>query len=89
VRPSAWQRGLRGGRQDAALKKGVELVLDELEQLRSGAGLGVSDEAGRMLLHEAVQGGLLGTMAFVVDWCAIRCPLALPANGLHEGLPVR
>ena len=60
-------------RQDAALEDGVELVLDEPGQLRFGAGLGVSDEAGRVLLYQAVQGGLLGTMAFVVDWRAIRC----------------
>ena len=76
-------------RQDAALEEGVELVLDEPGQLRSGAGLGVSDEAGRVLLYQAVQGGLLGTMAFVVERGAIRCPLGLPANGLHDGLPVR
>ena len=42
--------------QDAAFEKGVELVFDEARQLRSGTGLGVGDEAGRMLLHQAVQG---------------------------------
>jgi hypothetical protein len=31
--------------QDAALEEGVELVFDEARQLRSGAGLGVRDEA--------------------------------------------
>jgi hypothetical protein len=34
--------------QDPALEERVELVLDELRQLRAGGGLGVRDEAGRM-----------------------------------------
>jgi hypothetical protein len=38
-------------RQDAALEQGVELVLDEPRQFGAGAGLGVSDEAGRVRLH--------------------------------------
>jgi hypothetical protein len=37
--------------EDAALEAGVKLVLDEARKLGSGAGLGVSDEAGRVLLH--------------------------------------
>jgi hypothetical protein len=74
-------------RQDAALEEGVELLLDEPRQLGAGAGLGVGDEAGRMLLHQPVQGGLLGAVAFVVNRGAIRCPLGLPADGLHDGLP--
>jgi hypothetical protein len=40
--------------QDAALEEGVELVLDEARQLGPGAGLGVGDETGRVLLHQAV-----------------------------------
>jgi hypothetical protein len=36
--------------------------------------------------HQAVHGGLLGTMAFVVERDAIRCPLGLPTNGLHARL---
>jgi hypothetical protein len=40
--------------QDAAFEEGVELSLDETRQLRAGVGLGVGDEAGRMLLHQAV-----------------------------------
>lgn len=59
-------------RQHAVLEGGVELVLDEPGQLRSGAGFGVGDEAGRVLLYQAVQGSLLGTMAFVVERGAIR-----------------
>jgi hypothetical protein len=46
----------------------------------------VGDEAGRVLLHQAVQRGLLGAVAFVVERGAIRRPLGLPANGLHDGL---
>jgi len=48
----------------------------------------VGDEAGRMLLDKAVQRGLLGEMAFVVDRCAIRSPLGLLRRGAHDGLPV-
>jgi hypothetical protein len=40
-----------------------------------------------VLLHQAVQRGLLGAMAFVVDRDAIRRPLGLPADGLHDALP--
>jgi hypothetical protein len=73
-------------RQDAALEEGVELVLDEPRQVGTGAGLGAGNEAGRVLLHQAVQRGLLGAVAFVVERGAIRRPLGLPANGLHDGL---
>jgi hypothetical protein len=44
------------------------------------------DEAGRMLLHQPVQSGLLQAVAFVVNRGAIRCPLGLPTDGLHDGL---
>jgi hypothetical protein len=54
-------------RQDAALEKGVELVLDEPRQLAAGAGFGVGDEAGRVLLHRSVQRGLLRSMPLVVN----------------------
>ena len=46
-------------RQDVAFEEGVELVFDESVQFRSSARLGVGDEAGRVLLHQAVRGGLL------------------------------
>ncbi|HRZ63070.1 MAG TPA: hypothetical protein P5163_21010 [Rubrivivax sp.] len=75
--------------QDAALQEGVELVLDESRQLRSGAGFGVGDEAGRVLLHQTVQRRALRAMALVVERDAIRRPLGLPADGLHDGLPRR
>jgi hypothetical protein len=74
-------------RQDAALEEGVELVLDEPRQLGPGAGFGVGDEAGRVLLHQAVQRGLLRAVALVVDRGAIGRPLGLPADGLHATLP--
>ncbi len=54
-------------RQDAAFEERVELVLDESRQLRAGGGLGVHDEAGRMLLHEPIQRGLLRSVARVVQ----------------------
>ena len=74
-------------RQDAALEEGVEFVLDEPGQLGAGAGFGVGDEAGRMLLHQAVQRGLFGAVALVVDRGASWYPLGLPADGLHARLP--
>ena len=74
-------------RQDAALEEGVELLLDESGQLGARAGFGLRNEAGRVLLHQAEQPSLLGAMAFVVNRGAIRCPLGLPADGLHDGLP--
>ena len=73
--------------QDAALQEGVELVLDESRQLAPGAGLGVGDEAGRMLLHQAVQRGLLRAVTLVVQRGAIRRPLGRSANSLHARLP--
>jgi hypothetical protein len=69
--------------QDAAFEEGVELVLDEPRQLGASAGLGVGDETGRVLLHQAVQRGLLGAVAFVVDRGAIRRQFGLPADGSH------
>lgn len=74
--------------QDAAIQESVEFVLDEPGQLGAGAGLDVGDEAGRMLLHQAVQRGLLGAVAFVVDRGAIGSPLGLLHRGSHDGLPV-
>ncbi len=74
-------------RQDAALEEGVELILDEPRQLASGTGFGVRDEAGRMLLNQVVQRGLLGAVVLLVERSAVLRPLGLPASGLHEGLP--
>lgn len=74
-------------RRDAALKEGVELGLDEQGQVGTRAGLGMGDEAGRVMLHQAVQRGLLRAVRLVVKRGAIRRPLGLPANGLHARLP--
>jgi len=41
-----------------------------------------------MLLHQAVQRGLLGTVPLVMKRGVFRRPLGLPANGLHDGLAV-
>jgi hypothetical protein len=73
--------------QDAALEEGVELVLDESEQLGAGADLGVRDEASRVLLHQAVQRGQFGAIAFVVDRGAIRSPLGCCAVACTMGSP--
>ena len=54
-------------RQDAALEEGVELVLDELRQVCADCGLGLREEGRGVLLHQAVQRGLLGAVALVVD----------------------
>ena len=74
--------------QDAAIQEGVEFVLDEPGQLAAGAGFGVGEEAGRVLLHQAVQRGLLWSMALVMDRDAIGSPLGLLRRGSHDGLPV-
>ena len=76
-------------RQDAAIEKGIEFVFDEPGLLGDSAGLGVSDEAGGVLLHQAVQRGLFGMVAFVVDRGAIGSPLGLLRRGSHDGLSVR
>ena len=70
-------------RQDAAFEEGIELLLDEAWQLAAGAGLGVGDETRGMLLHQAVQRGLLRAVALVVQRGAVRRPLGLPADGLQ------
>ena len=70
--------------QDAALEEGVELVLEEARQFRTGAGLGVRDEAGRVLLHQAVQRGLLGAVALVVERGAHAAGVHLGARRLAD-----
>lgn len=46
--------------QDASIQESLDFVLVGPKQLGAGAGLGVGDEAGLMLLHRAVSRGLLG-----------------------------
>ena len=58
--------------QDAALEEGVELVLDELRQVGAGCGLSLLEEGRGVLLHRAIQLGLFGAVALVVDRGAIR-----------------
>ena len=57
-------------------------------QMMISDGLGVGDEAGRKLLHQAVQRGLLRAVALLVDRGAIRSPSGLLRRGLRDGLPV-
>ena len=47
-------------RQDAAFQEGVELVTDELRQPGTCGLFGLGEETLSMLLHKAVQRGLLG-----------------------------
>jgi hypothetical protein len=75
--------------QDAVLAEGVELRVDEPRQLTAGADLGLGEEAGGVLLHQAVQGGLLRSVALAEERCAVRRPLGLPAEGVHDGHPTR
>ena len=72
-------------RQDAAFQEGVELVTDELRQPGAGGLFGLGDETLGMLLHQAVQRGLLGPVALVVDRGAIamRPPGLVSGVGLH------
>jgi hypothetical protein len=74
-------------REDAALQERVELVLHELRQVGSGGRLCFGDEGRRVLLHQAVQRGLLRSVTLVVDRGAIQRPLGLPAKGLLARLP--
>jgi hypothetical protein len=52
-----------------------------------GGRLGIGEEGRGMLLHQAVQRGLLGVVAFVVILGAIQRPVGLPVEGSHENLP--
>ena len=60
--------------QDAAFEKSVELVFDELRQVGPGVRLCLGDEGRSVLLHQAVQRGLFGAVALVVDRGATRRP---------------
>ena len=74
-------------RQDAALEEGVELVLDKLGQAGTGSSLDMREEGLGVLLHQAVQRGLLGAVPLVVQRGAVRRPLGLLDYGLHARLP--
>ena len=74
-------------RQDAALQKRVELVFDELRQASASSRLSLSEEALGVLLHQAVQRGLLGSVALVVHRARSSGRTALwlarPRGGVH------
>ena len=71
-------------RQDVALQEGVELVTDELRQPGTGALFGLGEERRGMLLHQAVQRGLLGAATRAVDRGAIAMrPPGVVSVGLH------
>ena len=70
--------------QDAAFEEGVELVFDELRQVGAGGLFGLDEETLGILVHQAVQRGLLGPVALVVDRGAIAMrPPGLVSVGLH------
>ncbi len=70
--------------QDAAFEEGVELVFDELRQPGTGALFGLGEERRGMLLHQAVQRGLLGAATRAVDRGAIAMrPPGVVSVGLH------
>jgi len=68
--------------QDAALQEGVELVFDELRQPGTGGLFGLGEESRCLLLHQAVQRGLLGAVAVAVD----RGTIAMCSPGLVSGV---
>ena len=76
-------------RQDAALKKGLELVLQELRQAGARAGVDLGEEGRGVLLHQAVKRGLLGAVALAVNRGAIGRPVGLPTDGFHALLTSR
>ena len=52
------------------------------------ADLGVRNEAGRALLHQAIQRSPLGAVGFVVERGAIRSPAGLKRQLLHDNYPI-
>jgi len=70
--------------QDAAFEVRVELVFDELRQASTGGLFGLDEEALGVLLHQAVQRGLLRSVALVVHLGAITMrPAGRAGVGLH------
>ena len=70
--------------QDAAFEKGVELVLDELRQVGTGGLFGLSEERRGMLLHQAVQRGLLGDR-WRAQWTGAPSPASSPESRQPKG----
>ena len=70
--------------QDAALEEGLKRVFDKLRQVGAASVFGLGEESRCVLLHQAVQRGLLGSVARVVDRGAIAMrPPGLVSVGLH------
>ena len=61
------------------------LSFDEPGQLGAGAGRGVGDEVGRVLLHQTVQRGLLGAVALVVERARVGGPRKIPRGQAAGG----
>jgi len=60
--------------RDAAFEAGVERLFDELRQAGSGCCLGLLEEGGGVLLHQAVKRGLFGAVVRVVNRGAVWRP---------------
>ena len=76
-------RVLADRQRASSLSRAVELVFDELRQAGAGCLFDLGEKALRMLLHQAVQRGLLGAVALVVDRGAIAMrPAGLGGVGL-------
>lgn len=73
--------------KDAPRQEAVELVLDKSGQLGPSVGFGVRDEAGRMLLHQAVQRSLLWAGALLVARGAVRRPFGAVGRRLAREAP--
>ena len=63
--------------------KGVGLALDELRQAGAGGGVDLRKEALGVLLNQAVQRGLLGAVALVVNRGTTLRPVGLTTDGSH------
>ena len=74
---------------DAALEQGLELMLDELGQARTGLSVHLRDKGGRMLLRQAAERNLLGPMVLAVGPGVIQHPVGLWTDGLRALPPMR
>jgi len=69
-------------------QNGFELVFDELGKAGTGGLLGLGEEGLGVLLHQAVQRGLLGAVALAVHRGAIAGrPSGLPGHGFPRAGP--
>ena len=63
-----------------------ERSFEELRRVGAGSVFTMGEEGRGVPLHQAVPCGLFGVVVFAVDQSAIRLPLGLPVNDLHERL---